>query len=105
MNDAIESGGWWQQFGAVALLRLTPVVPFRYVPGYNQLHCAVNVSLPAQLPCLSALHRCASLFCRHTQVLPGHPPALLCFYLDVLQHRWDLQQYLLQRYTCRLPPC
>jgi len=30
VNDAIESGGWWQQFGAVALLRLTPVVPFRY---------------------------------------------------------------------------
>lgn len=29
VNDAIEAGGWWRQFGAVALLRLTPVVPFR----------------------------------------------------------------------------
>ena len=29
VNDAIEAGGWWEQFGAIALLRLTPVVPFR----------------------------------------------------------------------------
>ena len=29
VTDAIEAGGWWEQFGAVALLRLTPVVPFR----------------------------------------------------------------------------
>ena len=37
MNDAIEAGGWWEQFGAIALLRLTPVVPFRRAQIYQGL--------------------------------------------------------------------
>ena len=45
VNDAIEAGGWWRQFGAVALLRLTPVVPFR---------CARD---PCICPCMR--RRCA----------------------------------------------
>jgi len=62
VTDAIESGGWWQQFGAVALLRLTPVVPFRYVPGFTPSYRAERVGLPAQLPCLFALHQRAAYF-------------------------------------------
>lgn len=29
VHDAIEHGSWWKQAGAIFLLRLTPVVPFR----------------------------------------------------------------------------
>ena len=40
VNDAIEAGGWWEQFGAIALLRLTPVVPFRRAHVNSVRFCA-----------------------------------------------------------------
>ncbi|KAK9825428.1 hypothetical protein WJX81_005382 [Elliptochloris bilobata] len=47
VNDAIEAGGWWEQFGAVALLRLTPVVPFsasNYLLGLSPLRFAPYIT-------------------------------------------------------------
>ena len=30
VQSAIDKGGFWQQLGAITLLRLTPVAPFRF---------------------------------------------------------------------------